>query len=97
MLRDDILDRLLPDIIYVKQGVYCLTVLRIRVRGSGFKNPDPDPADPKRPDPTDLVMFLMFSEINNLVWHFYTKFKYLMTLKIKDKNIILTKLYFRQF
>ena len=28
---------------------------------------------------------------------FFTKSKHLMTLKIKDKKIILTKLYFRQF
>ena len=24
----------------------------IRIRGSGLKNTDPDPSDPKRPDPT---------------------------------------------
>ena len=62
---------------------------RIRIRGSGLKNPDPDPVDQKRPgpDPVDqkrpdptgsgsgfyLDMFLMFSKINIFLWHFYTK------------------------
>ena len=36
--------------------------------GSGFSNTDPDPGDPKRPDPTGsgsyLDMFLMISNIN---------------------------------
>ena len=56
----------------------------------------------KRPDPTGsgsgsyFDMFFMFSKINNCLWHFYTKYKHLMTLKIK-KKIFLTKLYLRQF
>ena len=43
---------------------------RIGIRGSGFKHSDPDPGDPKRPDPTGsgsesyLDMFLMLSKIN---------------------------------
>ena len=32
-----------------------------------------------------------------MLWHFLTKSKHHMTLKIKDKKIIWTKLYFRQF
>ena len=64
--------------------------------GAGFKKPDPDLGYPKRPDPTEsgtrsrsnLNMFLMLSKINNFLGHFYT-FKHLMTLKIKDKQIIL--------
>ena len=64
--------------------------IRIRIR-----------VTPKRPDPTGsgsyLEMFLMFSKIKKMLWHFYTKSKHLMRLKIKDKKIILTKLYFRQF
>ena len=59
----------------------------------------------KRSDPTGsgsgsgsfLDMFLMFSKINIFVWHILTKSKHLVTLKIKDKKIILTTLYFRQF
>ena len=42
-------------------------------------------------------MFLMFSKIHNFLWDFPTKSKHLITLKIKDKKIILTNLYFRQF
>ena len=62
---------------------------------------------PKRPDPTAsgsgsgsgsyIYKFLMFSKINKFLWDFYTKSKHVMTLKIKDKKNILTKLYFRQF
>ena len=33
-----------------------------------------------------LDMFLMFSKINNFLWHFDTKSKHLMTPKIKDKK-----------
>ena len=59
----------------------------------------------KRPHPTGsgsrsrsyLEMFLMFSKIIKNLWHFYTKSKHLMRLQIKDKKIIWTKLYFRQF
>ena len=63
---------------------------------------DPDPGDPKRPDPTGfgsyLDMFLMFSKINVVFFMaFFTKSKHLMTLKYKNNTIILTKLYFRQF
>ena len=43
-----------------------------------------------------LDMFSMFSKINYFLWHFLTKSKHLMTLEIKDKIIILTKLYFIQ-
>ena len=39
----------------------------------------------------------MFRKINNLLWYFYAKSKHLMTFKIKDNKIILTKLYLRQF
>ena len=71
--------------------------------GSGpvFSDPDPNLGDPKRPDQTRsgsyLDMFLMFVKINKFLWPFLTKSKHLMTLKIKDKKIILTKLYLRQF
>ena len=55
------------------------------------------PDDPKSPDPTRsgsgsgsyLDVFLMFSEINNLLWHFLTKSKHRMTgvfLWIKDPD-----------
>ena len=55
--------------------------IQIRIRGSGFKNTDPDPY------PTYyLDMLLMFSKINNFLWHFLTKSKHYMTLKIKDKK-----------
>ena len=62
----------------------------------------------KRPDPTGFgsgsgsgsyldMFFFMFRKINNFVWHFLTEYKHLMTHKIKEKLIFLTKLYFRQF
>ena len=38
---------------------------RIRIRRSGFKNPDPDPGDPKKTETGSgsyLDMFLMFSK-----------------------------------
>ena len=63
-------------------------------RGSSLKDLDPDPdlGNPKRPDPTGsgsyLDMFLMFSKINNFLWHFYPKSKHFMTLKIKDKKLV---------
>ena len=63
--------------------------IRIRIR-----------VTPKRLDPTRsgsyLDMFLMFSK-KKILWHFYTKSKHVMTLKIKEKFFFLTKLYFRQF
>ena len=53
--------------------------------------PYPDPDDPKRPDLTGsgfyLDMFLMFGEINIFLWHFLTKSKHRMRLKIKDKKL----------
>ena len=61
---------------------------RIWIRGSGFKNSDPI---------LDLDMFLMFRIINIFIWHFPTKSKHAMTLKIKDKKNIWRKLDFRQF
>ena len=50
--------------------------IRIRIRGSGFKNPDPGSGGPKRQDPTGsgsgsyLDMFLMLSKINNFCMAF---------------------------
>ena len=76
---------------------------RIRIRGSGFKNSDPDPGDPKEAESDRiririlLDMCLMFSKINHFLWYFDTKSEHLMTIKIKDKKLILTKLLLRQF
>ena len=34
-----------------------------------------------------LDVFLMLSKINNFSWHFLTKCKHLLTLKIRDKKL----------
>ena len=63
--------------------------IRIRIHGSGFQNLYPDPGDPKKTgygSGSYLDMFLMLSK-KNLLWHFYTKSKHVMTLKIKEKKI----------
>ena len=54
---------------------------RIRIRGSGFYNPDPDLGDPKKTGSDHLDMVLMFSKKYNFLRHFLnTKSKHLMTL-----------------
>ena len=74
---------------------------RIRMRGSGFKNTDPDPEDSKKTGSDRIririILRYVFDVKQNKQWHFLTKSKHFMTLKIKDKKIVWTKLYFRQF
>ena len=55
--------------------------IQIRIRVTQ-KRPDPD----LDPDPTQICFF-MLSKINIFLWHFLTKSKHLMTLKIKDKKL----------
>ena len=42
-------------------------------------------------------MFFMLSKVKKMLWHFLIKSKHLMALKTKDKEVILTKLCFKQF
>ena len=61
---------------------------RIRIRGSGFLNTDPDPGEPKKTGSGSYVeMFSMLSKIIIFVWLFLTKSKHLLTHKIKDKKL----------
>ena len=73
----------MPSVLRIRSIFY-----RIWIRGSDYKSSDPDPS---------YRYVFDVEQNNNLLSHFLTKSKHLMTLKIKDKNIILTKLYFRQF
>ena len=63
-------------------GVFFSAVFKIRIRIR---------VTPKRPDPTGsgsyLDTFLMNSKINNVLLHFYTNSKHLMTHKFKDKKL----------
>ena len=70
----------------------------LRILGAGLSLnasvADPDPGDPKKTGSESgsgsyLDMFLMFSKIKKFVWHFLNKFKHIMTLKIKDKKLLL--------
>ena len=72
----------------------------ISVCGSGPFFSDPDPGDPKTgSDRIRILLRYVFDVKQNtyFLWHFLTKSKHLMTLEIKDKKVIWTKLNFRQF
>ena len=51
--QGDLADRSASSVLHgIKQCCGSGLFFSIRIRGSGFKNPDPDPGDPKRPDST---------------------------------------------
>ena len=66
--------------------------IQIRLRGSGFKNPDPDLGNPKKTG-SDRIRIRIHRYVFDVqqtkekLCHFYTKSKHLMTLKIKDKKL----------
>ena len=64
---------------------------RIRIRGSGLKNTDSDPVDPRKTR-SNRIRFLLryFFDVEQnkyFLWHFLTKSIHPMTLKIKDNKL----------
>ena len=67
--------------------------IRIRIHESGFSNTDPDPGDPKKTwsDRIGILLRYVFDVYQDkyfFLWHFLTKSKRLMTLKITDKKYL---------